>query len=243
VYLAIFSTSLTILSLLFLIAIPENILTFDWRGRIFLSLFSTVLTVIFLSIFLALREEREWRAVKDNVYRRIETELTLLFSEIMRFTEGELAYLSFHNKVISKRDIESEKQLVGSKLSELKNQKNLSLNEEYLKDFFSKPEMVHLLEEVNNNLSNLQITYGKHLNSTITESIMKVQDAIEFIVKTFEMDLQLKKDTFEMKLLNQLLLDANTAFTTQFRHGPVLGSVKMIINEMSKMWEKGIRFR
>lgn len=241
IYLILFSSALVIASLLVFYQ-PNTVISIDWKIGIVTSLLSTVLTVIFLSIFLAVREEREWRAVKVNVYSRIGMELTLLFSEIVRFVEGDFGEACFQQGLLCTSDSKIRKELIFSKLSDLNKKPNLALNEPYLSGFLSDRRMVDTLLQVKKNLFDLQISYGRHLSSKDTEAMMRIQDGIESIIRTAEMHLFLTKLTPEITKMMQTFLQQQNVCEEKVYRDVITFAVKSLITELNKLWKNGLHF-
>jgi hypothetical protein len=175
-YLIIFSLTLAIIVIILLAwAMPIGIVEYNWGKSIVTSLLSTAITVVFLSLLLKMREEREWKAVKKNAYYTIETELGQLFGELLRFTENELDETGFKLSLSYAKDSKVRKEMIFSKLSDLRKKEPFQLNPSSFSMFRSDEGLLASLSEMKNSIADVQIRYGKHLNSKITTSLINLQ--------------------------------------------------------------------
>lgn len=157
------------LDLVYFILPLEHELTIN----LFTSALFTFLTIVFLSFFLILRNEREWRIVKDEVYFMIKNELAILFLGILKILENGIEY---GNTLSITTDKEERKKLILQKLQE----KKLKINETYTNLFLTKPSVESYIE-ISKKISNIEHKYSKHLPVELTFYLIKLQQDIELL--------------------------------------------------------------
>lgn len=233
VYLFAFSVILILLSFLFSTTI----------------LVSTVLTVVFLSLFLTIREEREWRSVKNAVFSMIGMQSSLLFGELLRFTENELDEPVFKLSLMYTQDVKIRKEMIFSKLSELRKREPFQLTPSYVSVFRSDKEMLNLFLDIKRELGDVQIKYGRHLTSKLTARLIKIQDLLELMNNSYEMDLRLNKLQGQLPLLRDLIskLISNQKqdqklFSIDLIQNILPTCTKSLFQEIYELWKLGIEF-
>lgn len=246
-YLLIFSIALSGLSaFLYLVVIPEGWIEYNLGTNLFASLVTTVITVVFLSVFLAVREEREWRTVKEYVISTIATELSALFGEILRLTESEIDESSFKLSLSITKEAKIRKEMIFSKLSELHKKKSLELTPSAISAFKSNKEMLVLFSNIKKNLADIQIRYGRHLNSKITEELIRLQDALELVKVSHKLDRQWNNFQQTMlpplkAILNNIMQDQKISSIMPLEHTlPV--AIRTLIHEIHELWKLEIQF-
>lgn len=249
-YLITFSVFLTVISILLLSwFIPKGFIEYNFGISIVTSLVSTDLTVVFLSVFLAIREEREWRTVKKSVYSMISMQSGLLFGELLRFTEKEIDEVGFKYSLLYIKDVKIRKEMIFSKLSELNKKEPLQLTLSDVSVFRSDKELLKLFLDIKRDIGDIQIRYGRHLTSKITERLIKIQDALELVNLSFEMDSRWNKLQGQLPLLRDLV-NKLTSNQTQDHKGASIDlfqdllstCIKAIVQEIFELWKVGIEF-
>jgi hypothetical protein len=248
-YLIVFSIAMSVLIVLFLLwIVPKGLIEYNFGINVVTSLLSTVITVIFLSLFLAIREEGEWGVVKKNAYAMIGTELGILFAELLRFTENELDEIGFKSALLFTKDSKIRRQMIFSKLSELQKKEPFQLVPSSFSIFRSDRALLTFFLDVKRNLGDVQIRYERHLNSKVTERLMKLQSLLELMNMTHRLDTAWNSLQGQMPLLKELMnrfmpkmLDQNLSSTDLVQN--VLPTyTKSLIQELYELWKLGIEF-
>ena len=245
-YLILFSIVISAIVVLLLAWImPNGFIEYNFGINIVTSLLSTEITVIFLSLLLTIREEREWSIVRKNAYAMIGTELGLLFAELLRFTENEIEEIGFKLSLSFTKDSKIRKEMIFSKLAELQKKEPLQLTSSSVSTFSSDKELLTLLSEIKRNLGDVQIRYGRHLTSKITERLIKLQTGLESMTMIYKLD-----TTWKLQLQSPLLKEMMHKLMPQM-HDQNLSDlmqiilptlVKSLIQETYETWKLGIEF-
>lgn len=249
-YLLIFSAILIIVSILLSgWLIPQGFIEYNFGISLVTGLVSTILTVIFLSLFLSVREEREWKIVKKAVYSMISMQSALLFSELLKFTENEIDEMVFKLSLSHFQDAKMRKEMIVSKLSELNKKETLQLTSSYVSHFRSDKELLKPFLDIKKDIGDIQIRYGRHFTSKITERLIKIQDLLELVNLGYEVDLRwntlqgqvpLLKDLVD-KLISSRMQGQKLPSTDFFQNGlPVF--IKLLVQETYALWKMGIEF-
>jgi uncharacterized membrane protein YjfL (UPF0719 family) len=247
-YLVFFSICTVIASVVFFILATENIIEYNLGINIFTSLITTVITVIFLSIFLTLREEREWKVVRSAVYSMIGMELGSLFGEVLRLTESEMEEIGFKSSLLYTKDAKIRKEMIFSKLSQLHKKEPLQLASSSVSIFLSDKELSDTFLDIKRNLGDVQIRYGKHLNSKTTESLIKLQELLELMNMSFKFDMLWTKLQTQLPLLNDLMkklmpdMHDQKLSSVDLMQNVLPACVKSLIQVTYEMWKMEIEF-
>ena len=250
VYLLIFCAILILVSILLLSwFIPQGFIEYNFGIGIVTSLVSTILTVIFLSLFLAVREEREWKIVKKTVYSMISMQSALLFGELLRFTENELDELGFKLSVSHIKDAKIKKEMILSKLSELYKKEQLQLTSSYVSVFRSHKELLKPFLDIKRDIGDIQIRYARHLTSEITEKLIRIQDLLELVNLSYEIDLRWNKLQGQLPVLKDLIHKLTSNQTqgqelpsADFFQNGLQTVIKFLVQEIYELWKMGIEF-
>lgn len=247
--LIIFSIVMSLI-VVFLLAwiIPKGLIEYNFGINLVTSFLSTVITVIVLNVLLSIREEREWNVIKKNAYAMIGTELGVLFAELLMFTENEIEEIGFKLSLSFTKDSRIRKEMIFSKLAELQKKEPLQLTPSSVSMFRSDKELLTSLSEIKRNLGDVQIRYGRHLTSKITERLIKVQDLLESMNMTYKADTIWNKFQSQEPLVRELIHklmpqmhDQNLSSIDLIQN--VLPScIKSLIQEIRELWKLGIEF-
>jgi len=79
------------------------------------------------------------------------------------------------------KDAKTRKQMIFSKLSELQKRETLQLTASYVATFRKDTECLKRFLEIKRNLENVQTLYGKHLNSKLTERLIRMQTSLAML--------------------------------------------------------------
>lgn len=245
-YLILFSIVISAIVVLFLTWImPNGFIEYNFGINIVTSLLSTEITVIFLSLLLTIREEREWSIVKKNAYAMIATESGLLFAELLRFTENEIEEIGFKLSLSFTKDSKIRKEMIFSKLSELQKKEPLQLTPSSISMFRSDKALLTLLSEIKRNLEDVQIRYGRHLTSKITERLIKLQTGLESMTMIYKLDtswkLQLQSPLLK-EMMHKLMPQMHDQNLSDLMQITLPTLVKSLIQETYEMWKLGIEF-
>lgn len=248
-YLLLVSIVLSAISVFILTwAIPKG-LEYNLGINIFASLVTTVITLIFVSLFLSIREEQEWRTVKKMVYSMISTQSGLLFGELLRFTESATDEVSFKYSLLYTKDVKIRKQMIFSKLAELNKREPLQLNSSYVSVCRADKELLKLFLDIKGDIRDIQIRYGRHLNSKITERLIKILDGLELINLSFEMDSRWNKLKDELSRLGELMKKLVSDQTQEHKGASIdlfqdmlSACIKTLAQEIYELWKAGIEF-
>ena len=248
-YLIIFSVVLSVISVLLLTwVIPNGFIEYNLGINIFTSLVSTVITVIFLSVFLTIREEREWKIVKKTVYAMIGTELAILFAELLRLTENEIEEIGFKSSLLYTKDAKIRKEMIFSKLSELQKKEPLQLTASSVSIFRSDKELLASFLDIKRNLRDVQIRYGRHLTSKITERLIKLQDLLELMNMSYKLDIMWNKLQSQLPLLKELMhklmpqMSDQNLSSIDLVQNALPTCIKFLIQVTYELWKMGIEF-
>ena len=244
--LIIFSIALSVIVVLLLaLIIPQGFIEYNLGISIATSLVSTAITIVFLSLFLMIRGEREWSPVKRNVYAMIGTELGPLFSGLLSFTESEIDVMGFQSSLLYTKDNKIRKEIILSKLAELQKKEPLQLIPSSVSVFRSEKG---LFLDTKRNLRDAQIMYGRHLNPTITEKLMNVQDLLEAMNMTFEVETKLNNLQSQLlpyvELMHKLMpqMRDEDLSSTALIQKLLPAYVKSLIQKTYELWNLGIEF-
>lgn len=250
IYLLAFCVGLFLVAIFLLMwVIPQGFIEYNFGINIVSSLFSTILTVIFLSVFLAVREEREWKNVKSAVYSMLSMQSGLLFGELLKFVEDETDEIGFKFSLSCTKDAKIRKEMIFSKLSELNKKAPLQLTSSYVSIYRSNRDLVKLFSDVKRDMGDIQVRYGRHLTSKITERLIRIQDLLELVNLSFELDLRWN----ELKGKSPLVIDLVNKLISNQTQGQELASIDLIqktlpssintlIREIYELWKMGIEF-
>jgi hypothetical protein len=208
-----------------------NGLEYNLGVNLFTSSIFTVFTVVFLSLLFTVRENREWRRVKDEVYFMIGLELSMLFHEVSDLIEGEYDFITS----LLSMEPEKNKQLVFAKLEELSQQKAIKLNPRMLSFFFEEDVAMQSLKEIKGGLRDVQMKYSRFLPSEITLSLISIQREIEAIRILHTLNALLQKKQIASLLARASICSSDVQTFLQ-------GHLLSIIKEMYKIWKMGIEF-
>ena len=248
IYLIVFFLALAIIVILLLAwIIPKGIVEYNLGINLVTSLVSTDITVIFLSLFLTIREEREWKIVKRNVYAMIGMELGLLFAELLRFAENEIEEIGFKSSLLYTKDSRIRKEMIFSKLSDLQKKEPPQLTPSFVSMFRLDEGLLASLSDIKRNLGDVQIRYGRHLNSKITERLIKLQELLELMNLSHKLDIawnkQLQLPLFK-ELMHKLMPQVNeqNLSSTDLTLNVLPTCVKSLIQETYELWKIGMEF-
>jgi hypothetical protein len=101
--------------------------------------------------------------------------------------------------------------------------------------------------DIRRNLGDVQIRYGRHLSSKITERLIKIQNLIESIENTYEMDIRLSKlkdqSPFFRELTRKVMPNQTDLKSLDDLIQYMLSScIKSLIQETYELWKMGIEF-
>jgi len=248
-YLLTFSVILTFFILFLSWFILQGLIEYNFGISIVTSLVSMTLTVIFLGVFLAVREEREWKIVKKAVASMISMQSALLFGELLKFVENEIDEIGFKISLSYTKDAKIRKEMIFSKLSELHEREPLKLTLPYVSVFRSNKELLKLFLDIKRDIGDIQIRYGRHLTSKITERLIKIQDQLELLNLTYEIDLRWNKLQSQSPILKDLVnkLISNQMQGQEFSSMDLIQnmlptSIKTLVQEIYELWKMGIEF-
>ena len=234
IYWLILSAVFTLFALLvWFWLIPYGILEYNLAVNLFTSSIFTVLTIIFLNWLFIVREENEWKTVKDKVYSMVQGELGLLFDEILGYIENglmlKISLLSLDKK--------TRKGASFSELCELKDTKELKLNTEELK-LFLEGKTPETFSDVAQNLSNIELKYSRFLPSQLALSLLRIQDSIRMLETIAELHIKIEglNPTLRAIMLKPLQAMENEIPKI------VSASFKILIEEIHKIHGMGIEF-
>lgn len=225
----------TSLALIFLGLISYGILEYNLGMSLFTSSIFTVLTIVFLNFLFTSREQNEWKTVKDEVYFLIQTELGVLFYEILNYVEGGLAteiYLSN----LKKKEIRQEAFL--SKLVELKDAKELKLDDTRCKLAVRVKAPLEPFSTAARTFSEVEVKYSRVLSSQVTLSLMKIQNCIRTLNNLNQLHASINELSPTLKPI------LYPAYQEMEKEVPKLFSsiFQKILEEIYNMHEMGIEF-
>jgi hypothetical protein len=191
-----------------------------------------VLTVVFLNWLFVVREGKEWKAVKGEVYSMVQDELGILFLKILDYTENgpnlKISVLRLDRKI--------RNEAYFSELCKLKEMTELKLNTSELKLLLEDKDL-RPFSDVVQNLSSLELKYSRFLPSELTLAIMKIQQSIRLL--EYYSELQIKSEELGpmakelvSKPLQEMLTTVTPAITSRV--------FKSLIEEIHRIHKMGI---
>lgn len=110
----------------------------------------------------------------------------------------------------------------------------------------SNKELLAVFSDIKKNLGDVQIRYGRHLNSKITERLMRLQDALELVNYSFKMDkmwnnLEQNLTPPLKDLMNNLMHDQNMSSFDPLEL-TLSPAIKTLIQETYELWKLEIQF-
>jgi hypothetical protein len=212
--------------------VPHGILEYNLAVNVFTSSVFMVLTIVFLNWLFVVREQKEWKTVKSEVYSMVQGELNILFLEILNYTESGLMF-----KVsLSGLDEKIKKEAYFSELCKLKDAKELKLDPAELESLL-KGGPSRVLSDVAQNLSNIELKYSRFLPSNLTFSLIRIQQLMRLLEVQIELHNKLKEISPATRaILPEPMKEEFATAIPKF----VSVSFKALIEEIHKMHGMGI---
>jgi hypothetical protein len=220
----------------------------EMAERFLPTLLGLTFTFSILVVFFDLREKLEWKTVKKSVYSAIEIEVMSLFGELLRFVENEMDEIGFQLSLLYAKDAKIRKEMIFAKLSELHKKETLQLTASYVTTFRKNKESLKPFFEIKRNLENVQILYGKHLNSKITERLIRMQMSLEMLNRSYELGMrwtEFQNQPQLMDLMSKLMANQNIApkpASMDLMQETLPICIKSLIQEIYELWKMGIEF-
>jgi hypothetical protein len=206
--------------------IPYGIWERSLAERFFVSSIFTVLTIILLNWLFIVREEHEWKTVKEKVYRDIQFELDCLFYEILQYIEnGSMVQM----RLVSENS-ETKSKTILSELERIKDREELELNAMQLKLLFEDKSSLDAFSTAARNLDSVEIKYWRFLPSELISCLIDFRLAIKSLELLIQSHISLEKIP---------ILTKTAEFQEWERNYPKLikFSFKKMIEEMYKIWK------
>lgn len=134
-----------------------GILEYNLGVNLFTSSISTVLTIVFLNFLFPSREQNEWKTVKDEVYSMIQMELGAMFNGILNYVEDSFITQSY---LLNLKKKETRKEPLLSALTELKDTKELKLNESEWKLMIENKISLEVFSTAAQTINEVEIKYS-----------------------------------------------------------------------------------
>ena len=220
----------------------------EMAERFLPTLLGLAFTFSIFIVFFDLREELEWKTVKKVVYSEIGIELSSLFGELLRLTEDEIEEVGFKSSLLYTKDAKIRKEMIFSKISELQKKEPLQLTLSAISIFRSDKEMLASFSNIKKNLGDVQIRYGRHLNSKITERLIKLQYSLELMNTGYKLDLAWNKLQSQLPLLKELMhklmpeMHDQDLSSIDLTQKSLPTCIKSLVQEIYELWKMGIEF-
>lgn len=154
--------------------IPYGVLEYNLAINLLTSSIFMVLTIVLLTLFINLRETIIWKKVEDEVHWSISFAVSEIFNGILDAVEnGLMTKMS----VMGIQNNEDRKKIYLIKLRDLKDAKEIRLDQLYVKSFLEHKDL-EPFASVSVRLSDIQIKYYRFLSPELTLSLMRLQTAI-----------------------------------------------------------------
>jgi hypothetical protein len=171
-----------------------------------------------------LRQEREWRIVKNEVCFMIRLELAMLLDEILELTDNGL---DFKATMLSESDKQKKKKLLIEKLEELK--KEVTLNSYTVSLLLKNKGSMDGFIDISKRLSTVELKYSRQLPAEVVFSLLRLQFGVESLE-------QLRKLYDSIKELNKKeqtpIITEFLPLITEELEKNILGFIKVPIKEM-----------
>jgi hypothetical protein len=235
VYWVLLCAFFTSLALVFLGLVSYGILEYNLGVNLFTSSISTVLTIVFLNFLFTSREQNEWKTVKDEVYSMIQMELGAMFNDILNYVEDGLITKSY---LLNLKKKETRKEAFLSALTELKDAKELKLNDAEWKLMIENKTSLIAFSTAAQTLNEVEIKYSRFLSSQLTLSLIKIQNSIRMLDTLTQLHTSMKGLS---PTLRPILLPAYQEMEKEIPK--ILShSFKKILEEIYSMHKMGIEF-
>ena len=178
----------------------------------------------------------------------IGTELAILFAELLRLTENEIEEIGFKSSLLYTKDAKIRKEMIFSKLSELQKKEPLQLTASSVSIFRSDKELLASFLDIKRNLRDVQIRYGRHLTSKITERLIKLQDLLELMNMSYKLDIMWNKLQSQLPLLKELMhklmpqMSDQNLSSIDLVQNALPTCIKFLIQVTYELWKMGIEF-
>ncbi|MCL5877266.1 MAG: hypothetical protein M1540_05590 [Candidatus Bathyarchaeota archaeon] len=212
---------------------------------LFTSFLTTGFTVIFLNIFLSYRKQKQWKAVKDNAYFEITTEIAAIFSVTIELIEGQFAAGSFKLTVGTTKDANVRKTLILSKIKEYEETKPLKLAVNTLDSVTNK-----IFHEARANLYSIHVIYGNLIDDArVINGIIKVR----YSLRVLEL-MQATVESFNKEVKqNPLIETAQKLFPAlqqidinnlgnNLTEAALAPTIQKLVENIKELWELKIQF-
>jgi hypothetical protein len=220
----------------------------DMALRFLPTLLGLAFTFSILVVFFDLRDELEWKAVKKAVYSEIEIEISSLFGELLRLTENEIDEVGFKSALLYAQDSKIRKKMIFSKISELQRKESFQIMPSAISIFRTDKEMLASFSSIKKNLGDVQIRYGRHLNSKITERLIRLQDSLELMNMSYKLDLTWNRLQSQLPVFKELIhklmpeLHDQDLSTIDLTQKSLSTCIKSLVQEIYELWKMGIEF-
>jgi len=221
--------------------IPFGVLEYNLAVNLFTNSIFMVLTIVLLNMLFIVREESEWKAVKDYVKKSIQEELGALFIAMLDYVEGGFA-IKF--SLISLEDWKTANKVALSELRRLKEAKELKLLETELAAGLGRESELDTFSEISRNLYEIQIHYPRFFQSNIILSLMRIRDSIRMLKYTAQLQTEIQtmqKDPTNFPPLKSMKDEVSKATLAVI---PMMASIsfKSLMIEIDNIHKMGIEF-
>jgi hypothetical protein len=177
-YWILLSVFFTLFALVLFELVSYGFLEYNLGVNLFTSSIFMVLTIVFLNFLFTSREQNEWKTVKDEVHSMIQMELGAMFDDILNYIEDGF---TTKNYLLSLKKKETRKEAFLSALSELKDAKELKLNDTEWKLMIEGKISLKAFSLAAQTLNEVEIKYSRFLSSQLTLSLIKIQNSIRML--------------------------------------------------------------
>jgi hypothetical protein len=220
--------------------IPYRLLEYNLAINLLTSSIFTAITVGLISWFVNLADTIRWKKVENEVHWDIEFALSEIFQGILSSVENgyaiKLSAMTLQNK-------EDRKKSYLIQLRNLKDAKEIKLDQMYLKLFLEHESALEPFSSVSKRLGETQIKYSRFLSPGLTISLMNIQRSIFALETTSQMVASFKRMAASFNRLPKELTVKISQMSEEKLEAVIQQSIsttfKKMIEEIYKMSQMG----